>query len=551
MIYILIFILNSIFNTSFSSYEEYLDGDDKNVIEKPNHILKPFIKRVQKFNLSSKNDPELHCISVVTYPLLSQEAGLDYFAQKLDERFFKTYSMKVFLPSLACSLVGGVVPHPSCGYIIDNIGDFLRAPLSSFESKLLISWITISTTPVFMVQSYNLGKKLWSFLANEKKFIGSSGLETDVDPALLKWNVKHYLAKGTLLASSSINALIPLVLMKEAEKDYPLFFQITAVPFYIAWLENYYKAGSFSIDYSFRFYEYTVKSNFEKREILKNKILLFKESINQDDFLTQDIYYLLSERKKNNFCLEDGAPFSLSLLFSRNYARLDTDSRLDESEDFGKIGLFLNFKKDSDSNSHSVFDDIVEWVSPFVTGAGLYSRYCINEYLLEAFFKEIGVPPEASFIAGTTLSAFEAFYKASMTNYTQKSYFKSWKNIFRNQGNFPYVRKGLNGVSFVNGALFSLPNLVAGLGVFKDYPLLTQVACLAPQFLIDLSYYDYFFSRQYQNVFTKFLSFKEKNIGIIGKRAHLNSYADKIYKNIDKFDFETIEKIYQITQQGL
>jgi len=548
---VLIFVFTLFFNISSASDDEYSDVHIADPVKKPDHVLKPYVRRIQKFHITSSHDFEPHSISVITYPLLTQEDSLDNFSQKLDKSFFSSYSMKVILPSLICSLVGGVVPHPSCGYVIDNIGNFLKIPISSLESKFLISWITISTTPVFMVQSYNLGKKFFSFLCHEKKFKSSQGSEKDTDPYFIQWDIKHYLAKGFLVASASINALIPLILMKDAEKEYLLFFQITALPFYIAWFENYYKVGSYNIDYLFRFYLYTVKSNFEKREILKKKILIFKECVNQNDSLSEDIYDLILKRKNSYFPIEEGAPFALSLLFCRDYARLDTDSLLDESEDYGKVSYFLNFKKDFDSNSHSIFDDIVQWASPFITGAGFYSRYCINEYLLEMFFKEMGLPADASLIAGTTFAAFEVFYKASMTNYTQQSYLKSWKDIFKKKGNFSYVRKGLNASSFINGALFSLPNLVAGFEVFKDYNVLTQVAYLTPQFLMDFCYYDSFFSRQYQNFFTKVSSFREKGIGVIGKRAHLNSYADRLYKEIDKFDFETIEKIYQITQKGL
>jgi len=546
-----IFVFICFFNISFASDNDYSDIVIQDSAPKIQHVLKPYVKRVQNFHLSSSNESDVHSISLVTYPLLSQEKDLEKFSQKLDRNFFSSYSTKIIISSLICSLVGGIVPHPSCGYIIDNIGNFLKVPISSVGSNLLISWITISMTPVFMVQSYNLGKKSFSFLFGDRKFTSSTDSEKDIDPHFLKWSTKHYIAKGILITSASINALIPLVLMKDSEKDFPLFFQITAFPFYIAWFENYYKVGSFNIDYLFRFYGYTVKSNFEKREILKKKILIFKECITQDSALSQDIYHLISERKKKNFSLEDGAPFSLSLLFCRDYSRLDTDEQLDESENFGKISFLLNFKKDFDSNSHSIFDDICQWTSPFIIGAAFYSRYCINEYLLDIFLKEIGVPSDVSLITATTFSAFEAIYKATMTNYTQQSYLKSWGGLFRKTSNFPYIRKCMNGVSLINGVLFSLPNLVAGLEVFKGYSTLTQVSYLVPQFLMDFSYYDSFFSRQYQNLFTKVSSIKEKNIGISGKRAHLISYADKLYKDIDKFDFETIEKIYQLTQQGL
>lgn len=501
------------------------------------------LKSLENFVVTSKYAQET--IGIAVYPIARDETAwdnLDKFAQDLDQKFFKRLSKKVIAGGVVSALFGGVVPHPSCGYVIENVGDFLRVPLSGVESDLLISWITITTTPVFMQQSFNIGKRIVSYIAHEDAFDASASRDDDSKPHVFKKTKGHYVAKVALLGSAAINATIPVILMRDAERNHPIFFAVTAIPFYLAWMENYYKAGSLNIDHLFEFHRYTARSNYQKRDILKQKISGFKKAINNSDKLVMNVYEAIHSQEENNFVNQEGSPFAFSTLFLRNLARMADDEG---------TGLLLNFKTDVDTHPSSTSDYILEWTSSFLTGAGLYSRYAINQYVLDNLLVELGMPANSAFITSTTFSAFEALYRASTSNYIQQQYFKSLKNIVKREGNFSLLRKGAGVASFINGSLFSLPNVVAGLKVFENYSLTSKMAYLAPSFLLDLSYYDSFFNRHYNEAITNVSSIKESNIGIIGKRAHLNYYANKAYGHINQFDAETIEKLYQIIQKGV
>ena len=500
------------------------------------------LKSIQNFYTT--RDDKQQTIALVTYPVARNEQSwdnLDQFAQTLDQRFFKPLNAKIAAGGVFCALFGAIVPHPSCGYVIKNTGDFLHVPLSGAGSDVLVAWLTISTTPVFVQQSFALGKRLLTTILNDSSFT-PSGHEDDSRPHVFQKTRTHYSTKALTLAASAVNAAIPLILMRDAEKNFPIFFSATAIPFYGAWLEDYYRVGSKNIDHLFEFYRYTTRSNAQKRDILKEKVIAFKEAINKNDALVSSVFDVLARRKQDDFQIRKGDAFVFSLFFLRDLARMADD----EAE-----GLLLNFKADVDTAPGVFANHVLEWTSTFMTGAGLYARYEINQFVLNGLFTELGTSPEASFVLSSALASFEAVYRLTSMNYAQHSYFRSLKTIFRLSGNVPFLRKGLGAASLANGVLFSLPNLVAGLKVFEASDMISKVAFLTPSFLMDLSYYDSFFNRHYNAFVTHAGAFKERAIGVTGKRAHLNFYADRAYACISEFDTETIEKIYHIIQKGV
>ena len=64
-----------------------------------------------------------------------------------DQKFFKP-QQKIVAGSAFALCLRMIVPHPSCGYAIENTGNFLHVPLSGAGSDVLVAWLTISTTPV-------------------------------------------------------------------------------------------------------------------------------------------------------------------------------------------------------------------------------------------------------------------------------------------------------------------------------------------------------------------------------------------------------------------
>lgn len=499
------------------------------------------LKKIENFYLTTSENQET--IAIVKYPIRKDEEAwdnLDLFAESLDTQFFKPFSKKSIVAGAFCALFGAIVPHPSCGYVIKNVGDFLHVPLSGGGSDAMVAWLTISTTPVFAQQSFKLGQAIFRHIVHDHD-LSDTVKDDDSKPYVFHKTKAHYASKGALIISSFVNAGIPLILMRDAERKFPIFFAITAIPFWSAWVENYYAVGSRGIDHLFEYYRYVTKINFQKRDILKKKILGFKDAMNANDSLTKDLFKAFKVHQENQFKAQKDAPFAFSLFFLRDLNRMEEDEGM---------GLLINFKSDMDRTPYLSTDDFLEWGSTFLTGAGLYARYQIHQHVLNDLLVELGMPPESSFITSATFSAFESFYRIGAGHYMQRTYFKNLKNMFSLTGNFPFVRKGLGIASAVNGSLFALPNLVAGLHIFKDLSPLSQFAYLAPSFLLDFSYYDSFFNRHYNEFLTNISSFKEKNIGIMGQRAHLNYYADKAYNLISELDVETVEKIYQIVQKG-
>lgn len=508
------------------------------------------LSSLRNFVLTGEEGQET--LALVVYPLASHKSDtawddLDAFAQDTDRKFFRKLSKKVIAGGALCAAAGAIVPHPSCGYIIYNVGNFLKIPIASPESRALIAWITITTTPAFAQQSFHIGRRLVSYIFGEDAF-NATKKDDDSRPHVFKKNRVHYAAKAALLGSAIISGAVPTILMRNAERDFPVFVAATVFPFYFAWLENYYKVGSLHIDRIFRFYAYTPCTNDQKREILKQKIAGFKKALQQNDTLVKSVYSVIYDQHKSGFAATDGSPFAFSALFLRNLARMTGD---EETSEMGQA-LLMNFKADVDATiPRTLSADLFTWGSTFVTGAGTYTRYCITQNVLNGLLEEFGVPAETAFIASTSLAAFESVYRVATSHHIQQRYFTSFREIFTAGENLTLLRKGAGAASFLNGALFSLPTLVAGLNVFETASVTSKVAWLLPSFLLDLSYYDSFFNRHYQDAMTNLSTLREEKIGTVGQRAHLIRYANKALHDIDEFDVETIEKLYKILQRGV
>ncbi len=489
--------------------------------------------QLQNHPLENINDAS----SLSTYPLGNGNAlnwdNADEFAEQLDQGFFKGNSKKSRLAGTLAGVIGAVVPYASCGYVINNIGNFLHVPLSGPLENFMIAGITVTTTPVFAQQFYSSGQKMVSYIFKEEPFQDPDSLVE-----LIHKNKSHYALKGSLLLSAGINALIPTLLMHAAEKDFPMFFAFTAFPFYGAWLENNYKVGSSNLDYLFSRYQYTSKTNFQKRQILKNKLLAFKEEITRDNVLVSNLYEMIEAQRVHNFKAQDGFPFCFSGLFLRDAVRLEDEGEL------------INFKVDVENDPHSAFDNAMDWGSSFLTGASTYAKYSITQSVLESFLKEV-MDEEKAFIFSATLASFEALHRLTTSHYTQTQTLQSLKNLFRAPQNFTIVRKAGSVLSAVNASLFSLPYVVAGLDIFSEFSTLSKVAILGPVFATDYLYYNNFFSKNYNRFINNATTLKKENTNIILQRAHLTKHADKALKYVDQFKEEPIENLYKIIMKGV
>lgn len=472
----------------------------------------------------------------------TQWDNLDAFGQETDQRTFKGLSKKAIGAGFFSTLFGATVPFAVCGSTIYYIGDFLQLPISGLGSNLLISWIVTTTAPPFVQQSFNTGQKITSRIFHEDSFPDNVG-KADSVPGVFKKNKAHYSVKAFFMVSAAINALIPTLLLRDAEADFPLFFAFTACPFYFAWLENYYSVGSLNIDHSFERYYYGTRSNSLKKEILIKKLQDFKLAIGQNDKLACDIFKIVKDQKKKEFSNKKGNSFAFSCFFIRNALRIEG-----EREAFAE-----NFKLDMEEHEYSLKDDLAEWFSTFVTGLGSYGKYCITQSVLQGLIMEFGLSGQNAEIISSSIALFETLYRIGASNYTQQNYFKDFKNILSSGSNFTIIRKASSFSSCVNGALLSLPNLVTGMKVFGNYSLTSQIVTLAPAFLMDLSYYQQFFGKKNDEVVTNIsgnLSRVVRNKGAVLKRASLIYDADKVEKLIEQADVETIEKLYTILMLG-
>lgn len=489
--------------------------------------------RLQSHPLRNINDS----LSLEIYPLTNGSNvawdDVNEFAQEIDQGFFKRPSRKSKAIGVVAGLIGAVVPHPSCGYVISNIGDFLRVPLSGPLSNALVAGITITTTPIFTQQFYAAGQKMTSYIFKEESF-----QDPDHEAKFTEKNKAHYALKTTLFANAAINALIPMILMREAEKEFPMFFAFTVFPFYTAWFENAYKVGSSNLDYLFNKYAYSTKINFQKREILKKKIRALKRELRHDDFLVQSLYKIVEEQRVNDFTATQGFPFAFSGLFLRDTVRLEDE------------GEMINFKIDMESDPHSVFDNLAYWTSAALTGASTYGKFRITQFVLDSLLKE-ALSEQNAFILSTTLATFEAVHRFTANHHTQTEALKSLRNIFQPQQDCTILRKFSGLVSATNATLFALPNVVAGLKVFSDFSALSKIAIVGPAFLTDYLYYDAFFSKNYNRCITNATTLSKQTMSVTLQRAHLMKHANKALKFVDQFDQETIEKLYGITEKGV
>jgi hypothetical protein len=530
---------------------------------------------------------------------------LDTFANEIDRTIFSPKSKAVTRLATLAAVAGAMVSSPCCGYVMYNVADFLHIPVSSTLSIGFIIWISSSTAPAFMTIFYEKGEAIASWIFNEPRFTPTRG-KLDSRPHVIKKNRCHCISNALVLASASISAAVLTALMHDAEKQYPVFFYITAAPFYLTWLTTYFHETSWSLDRAFQKYVYLSKTTQDKKEILQKSIENFKLAIRNEDILAEDALHYIEEAKKNGFSAADREPFVFSWLFlkaTRGHHMNQSPNGLQDSPDFSKLKTFkskilksfmeyffgnsdhshpppddlqdnlgfaeldsaftelhstksrvLNFFMDQDNLRPSWSKGMLEWLNPYFSGLGTAAKFSITQYVLNDALLSIGLENESAYAMSVSMSVFETLFRMLVMTGSQERFLTSVPEVFsvNHINNCQIVRKMAGLFSGINAALFSLPAIVAGLEVYKDLPFISKIACLSPVFLNDFSFYDQLFNKKTNEFITYILGLHKPGresqawIDQVCRRAALTRYANKASEFIEEADDETTEELYRL-----
>lgn len=203
-------------------------------------------------------------------------------------------------------------------------------------------------------------------------------------------------------------------------------------------------------------------------------------------------------------------------------------------------------------------EDLLDAASTALTGMALFGRFEMLRYTIQTELQKLGVDEASARDTAYSIAGSVALFRASIEARLHQQQFKGWLSTFSlsKLGDFRFVRKGANFVSAVNGALFSVPNLLIGFTTLSSYPLLGQLAFLVPGAILDFSLFSHVFGENYNNDITDVATLQSEDVGVERQRAHLNNWANKVLERIvptsgeDVFDQETIANIYSITQEN-
>lgn len=410
----------------------------------------------------------------------NQLENLDDFARLVDREIFQSTDKRVVGMALLFSLLGLVPSSPSCGYLMDNVATFLGIPPNHASATGLISYIMIATTPAFARQFYNIGESIASSLFQQVSFKGAKH-ESGLKPKHFKTNIAHKGVNTLLTANAFITALLPTLLMKRSEIQFPLFFGLTVAPFFVAWFESAIEGGFENSDRIFRRYFYsTVQAQFIKgtlRQELKN----FLAEVKSNKELAKSILQKIEDGRKRGLLSTKGDPFLFSCFFVKSKIQSENDAS----------GLAMP--------KPVMSKDMALWSSTLLTGLGSYGRYILFQSVFEELIGSKGFSPQWTTAISVTLSLAETLYR-NMCSHAQEEFFLNGTHIFRSEKNLTIWRKAASILSYISGILFSLPSLVAGLEILKNYTVTDKIVILGPAFLLEYSSYQPFFEKLYVKI---------------------------------------------------
>lgn len=390
-------------------------------------------------------------------------------------------------------------------------------------------------------------------------------------PHVFKKSKTHKVAHVFVILSAVTNAGIPALLAVDAYQAFDETYgfpwgKILAFFVFTYYSENPLIFAEENLWYYFSRYSYigsmgqtSEEDSRKKREILVRRMEQFLDRISdpKNKQYTQTIYQeclakierLKSAGTSTENSEEDISAFSLLMLKSM---RIE-----DESEGEAQKANAMNFKIDLNVIKISWLDDLVDFITAAIIGAGFFADAQTVQYMLTFFLQEIFGIDEI------TTEEIVALYLISYTDVALRSVtefklhqhnLKSWLNVFslKHKIDFQWVRKGLGLGALINSAIQTLPRLFVTWTALQNYPLIGRIVLLIPSVINNFSLNQAIFSKHYNDIVTDVATLKANTLNFDRQRAQLKAWALKaIQLTKTRFDDETIEKAYSAIHQGL
>ena len=196
----------------------------------------------------------------------------------------------------------------------------------------------------------------------------------------------------------------------------------------------------------------------------------------------------------------------------------------------------------------------METLSQLMVGAAYYGRIEILQTTIEQILIATGVDPATSATIAYAVAISEVSFRTLVETKVHKEEFKGWLSVFslKKLNNLTFLRKAANLSAAVDGIIYTLPSILVGLTAFQDYSISAQVALIAPCAILDFNIFSKLFSRHNNAIITGAATVrKSQSQCTLGKRAHLNRWAQLAKETLPKFDDRTISILYEKLMKGI
>ncbi|MBM3468899.1 MAG: hypothetical protein FJX71_05670 [Alphaproteobacteria bacterium] len=514
------------------------------------------------------------------------------FMSELDARLFiQSRSKAVLGAGIFGALIGFVPSTPTTGVIMWSIGNTLGIPPSAWQSDLMVAWIMVSTTPVFVRQFYTRGQDIASFIMGRKQFVPAK--EDDSLPHINKRSKFHLAVNGMTAIAALIDASFYTGVMFLAESNFRNVAWGTGWAYLMVFFERYCAIGIQNVDRLFTKYAYDSGYGRQKREILLDQLRKTRIEMSRNTRFVKRVYDFMHS-EKNRIASGVNASqryFLTSALFLRPYTAFSVsedeeslisprtpatgeprDSFVDEvsglreevnilrarnAESESQVGRAMNAVTLIDRKELSPKQEFMDHLTTLLIGASWFPRVLARQYILEQVCTTLlSMDPTTAMVLAYTCAIFEVLYRNIVENDLQEVYMRSFLDIFSWDTliDFKMLRKFVGATSFVDGGFFALANFVAAMQKFSEMsvPSPLQISFLIPAFILDQGFFCNLYKEQTVAAITSAATLREgAHISLHEKRAWCTHWLEECEKFIKRADPESLGKLFDITQKAL
>ncbi len=534
-----------------------------------------------------------------------------------DRAFFKNpQNLKTLIAGLLGGTIGLIFPAtPATGGILWSIGDEMGIPVGSVTSGLLITEIMVTMSPVFARQLYERAQIIERSLKGDAQFPSKQkGAHFDNKPHIYPSASLHTALKGVVGANAVLEGAYYWAIVGLAEG-----VAYKNITFGMGWglalalAERYYTVGVRRLDRFFVQYDYSSELVNQHRKILTMQAKKAFNYLGQYPDFVNAVYDTIQDELQYDNTVDSQHFFALGSLFARHSitVRLDQDPLLhdpdlrDEKREEGDphlekyprgsevseiINENIDLKREREKLEKEMDDlalegvktqvagalvdqlkplpkeKLTEYLSIFMTGAGSVSRLYGKQYMFEYIMENIfSIDPTYANIAAWCLAGLHVSMKTVQEYDLQQNYMKSWLNTFSltHLVDFHYLRKSVNGASFVNGLLFAAANAGPSLAKFSEMSVAPslQVLTIIPSVVLDVGYIQSYSKENLNEIITAAATthqattvtatkrlYPQMQDDLIWKRAKCHDWLNNLLKFLETADEETTELLYRKTQ---